>query len=180
MRKLFKSPPDHAMSNSRGYWNMYQPPPLDTVFKVDAIKYEIKTSTIPNYGYGLFAQDNTRALQFLMYYTGIKLDYDSWKIMCAKNPRVKVYSIVEDPNVDKDEDLFYFHGDVDMGNVAGYISSSIYCRNRENVEYELYPGIPPWRTFKHDLVDGKEYGHIGVRVIKDIGIGEELLCYYSF
>lgn len=180
MKNLFKSSDDHAMSNSRGYWNMYQLPPLDTIFTINGIKYEIKTSTIPNSGYGLFAQDNIKASQFLMYYTGIKLDYDSWKIMCTKTPRVRVYSMVEDPKVDKDEDLFYFYGDVNMGNVAGYINSSINCKNRENAEYELYPGIPPWRTFKQDLVDSKEYGHIGVRATKDINIGEELLCYYSF
>ena len=181
MRKVFKSPTaDYVMSDPRGYWNMLQPPAVDTVLTIGGMKYEIKTSTIPNAGYGLFAQDNIRAFQFLMYYTGIKLDYDSWKIMCAKNPRVKVYSMVEDPKVDKYEDLFYFYGDVNMGNVAGYINSSINCRNRENAEYELYPGIPPWRTFKQDLVDSKEYGHIGVRATKDINIGEELLCYYSF
>ena len=177
---MFKSPVNHAISNSRGYWNLYLPPPLNTVFNIDGLKYEIKNSTIPNSGYGLFAQDNIKASQFLMYYTGLKLDYDSWKLMCIKNPRVKVYSIVEDPNVDKDEDHYYFYGDVNMGNVAGYINSSIYCRDRENVEYELYPGIPPWKTFEHDLVDGKEYGHIGIRASKDIHIGEELLCYYSF
>ena len=181
MRKLFKSPiADHVMSESRGYWKMSRSPPLDTVFALDGIKYEIKTSTIPNSGYGLFVQDTIRASQFLMYYTGIKLDYDSWKIMCAKDPRVKMYSIVEDPFVDKDEDLFYFYGDTNMGNVAGYINSSIYCRHRENVEYELYPGIPPWKTFKQDQVDSREYGHIGIRATKDISIGEELLCYYSF
>ena len=84
MKNLFRSSDDHVMSNSRGYWNMYQPPPLDTIFTINRLKYEIKTSTIPNSGYGLFAQDNIRASQFLMYYTGIKLDYDSWKIMCAK------------------------------------------------------------------------------------------------
>ena len=117
---------------------MLQPPQLNTVFTIDGKKFEIKPSSIPNAGYGLFAQDNIGASQFLMYYTGIKLDYDSWKTMCAKNPRVKMYSIVEDPNVDMDEDLFYVYGDVKMGNVAGYINSSIYCRHRENVEYELY------------------------------------------
>ena len=159
---------------------MLRPPKLNTLFTIDGIKFEIKTSTIPNSGYGLFAQDNIRASQFLMYYTSIKLDYDSWKAMCAKNPRVKMYSMVEDPNVDKDEDLFYVYGDVNMGNVAGYINSSIYCRHRENVEYELYPGIPPWKTFKQDLVNSKEYGYVGIHATKDINIGEELLCYYSF
>ena len=44
MKNLFKSSDDHAMSNSRGYWNMYQPPPLDTIFTINGIKYEIKTS----------------------------------------------------------------------------------------------------------------------------------------
>ena len=39
-----------VMSNSRDYWNMFQLPPADTMFKVDEIKYEIKTSTIPNAG----------------------------------------------------------------------------------------------------------------------------------
>ena len=105
------------------------------------MKYEINTSTIPNAGYGLFAQDNIKASQFLMFYTGIKLDYDSWKSMCEKCPRVKVYSMVEDPNVKKKEDLFYFYGGVNMGNAARYINSSIYCRHRENVQYELYPRI---------------------------------------
>ena len=74
---------------------------MDTMFEVDGVKYMIKTSTIPNAGKGLFAQENIKANQFLMFYKGIKLDYDSWKTMCANNPRVKVYSMVEDPNVDK-------------------------------------------------------------------------------
>ena len=61
MKNLFRSFDDHVMSNSRGYWNMYQPPPLDTIFTINVIKYEIKTSTIPNSRYGLFEQDNIRA-----------------------------------------------------------------------------------------------------------------------
>ena len=80
---------------------MFQVPSMDIVFKVDRIKYEIKTSTILNARKGLFAQDNINASQFLIFYKGIKIDYDSWKTMCANNPRVKVYSMVEDPNVDK-------------------------------------------------------------------------------
>ena len=67
-----------------------------------------------------------------------------------------------------------------MGNIAGYINSSITCRQKENVEYELYPGIPPWKTFQQELVDGKEYGHIGIRAIKNNNIGDKLLYYYSF
>ncbi|MCO5590770.1 hypothetical protein L7F22_044745 [Adiantum nelumboides] len=179
--KLFKSPiVDRVEADSSDCWNMLQPPQLNTLFTIDGMKFEIKTSTIPNAGYGLFAHDNIRESQFLMYYIGIKLDYDSWKTMCAKNPRVKMYSIVEDPNVDKDEDLLYVYGDVNMGNVAGYINSSIYCRHRENVEYQLYPGISPWKTFKQDLVDSKEFGYIGIHATRNINIGEELLCYYNF
>ncbi|MCO5552457.1 hypothetical protein L7F22_005969 [Adiantum nelumboides] len=179
--KLFKSPiVDRVEADSRDCWNMLQPPQLYTLFTIDGMKFEIKTSTIPNAGYGLFAHDNIRESQFLMYYIGIKLDYDSWKTMCAKNPRVKMYSIVEDPNVDKDEDLLYVYGDVNMGNVAGYINSSIYCRHRENVEYQLYPGISPWKTFKKDLVDSKDFGYIGIHATRNINIGEELLCYYNF
>ena len=83
-----------------------------------------------------------------------------------------VYSMVEDPTVKKKKDLFYFYGDVNMGNVAGYINSSIYCRHRENVQYELYPRIPPWKIFKQALVDSKEYGYIGVHATKNINIGE--------
>ncbi|MCO5599579.1 hypothetical protein L7F22_053685 [Adiantum nelumboides] len=171
---------DRVEADSRDCWNMLQPPQLNTLFTIDGMKFEIKTSTIPNAGYGLFAHDNIRESQFLMYYIGIKLDYDSWKTMCAKNPSVKMYSIVEDPNVDKDEDLLYVYGDVNMGNVAGYINSSIYCRHRENVEYQLYPGISPWKTFKQDLVDSKEFGYIGIHATRNINIGEELLCYYNF
>lgn len=75
----------------------------------------------------------------------------------------------------KDKNLFYFHGDVNMGNVVGYINSSINCKNRENAEYGLldYPIIPPWRNFKHDLVGSKEYGHIAIHATKDINIREE-------
>ena len=144
MRKILKSPTtSHNVAESRGYWSISQPPPLDTIIAIDGIKYEIKTSTIPNSGYGLFAQDNISASQFLMFYTGIKLDHDSWKSMCVKSPRVNVYSMDEDPNVKNKENLFYFYKDVNMGNVAGYINSSIYCRHRENMQYELYPRIPP-------------------------------------
>ncbi|MCO5550976.1 hypothetical protein L7F22_004471 [Adiantum nelumboides] len=179
--KLFKSPiVDRVEADSRDCWNMLQPPQLNTLFTIDGMKFEIKTSTIPNAGYGLFAHDNIRESQFLMYYIGIKLDYDSWKTMCAKNPRVKMYSIVEEPNVDKDEDLLYVYGDVNMENVAGYINSSIYYRHRENVEYQLYPGISPWKTFKQVLVDSKEFGYIGIHATRNINIGEELLCYYNF
>ena len=70
--------------------------------------------------------------------------------------------MVEDPTISKNEDLFYFYGDVNMGNVAGYINSSIHCMHRENVEYEFYPGIPPWKNFEDGLIDNKEYGYIGV------------------
>ena len=115
-----------------------------------------------------------------MFYKGINLDYDSWKTMCAKFPRVKVYSMVEDPNVNDKEDIFYFYGDVNMRNVVEYINSSIYSRHRENMQYYIYPKIPHWKTFKKVLVDSKEYGYIGVFVVKDINIGEELLCYYNF
>ena len=67
-----------------------------------------------------------------------------------------------------------------MGNIAGYINSYITCRQKENVEYELYPGIPPWKTFQQELVDGKEYGHIGFLATKDMNIEKELLCSYTF
>ena len=103
-----------------------------------------------------------------MYYTGIKLDYDSWKIMCAKNPRVKVYSMVEDPTIQRNKDLFYFYGDINVGNIAQYINNSIYCRHKENVKYQLYPTTPPC---KQDIVDSKEYGYIGIYAIKGIRIG---------
>ena len=139
---------DEVKVDSSSYSNSSQVPSMDTMFEVDGVKYMIKTSTIPNVGKGLFAQENIKANQFLMFYKVIKLDYNSWKTMCANNPRVKVYSMVEDPNVDKQEDLFYIYGDVTMGNIAGYINSSITCRQKENVEYELYPGIPPWKTFQ--------------------------------
>ena len=78
MRKILKSPAtSHNVAESRGYWSISQPPPLDTIIAIDGIKYEIKTSTIPNSGYGLFAQDNIRTSQFFMFYVGIMFDYDS-------------------------------------------------------------------------------------------------------
>ena len=58
----------------------------------------------------------------------------------------------------KDDDLYYFYGEVNMGNVARYINSSIYYRGKENKEYELYPRGPTLEAFEHDLAHGKEYG----------------------
>ena len=92
----------------------------------------------------------------------------------------KSEGVINDPNVKKKEDVFYFYGDINMANVVGCINSSIYCRHRENVQYELYPGIPPQKTFNQVLVDSREYGYIGIHATKDINIGEELLCYYIF
>ena len=43
--------------------------------------------------------------------------------------------MVEDPNVNKQEDVFYIYGDVTMGNIASYINSYITCRQKENVDY---------------------------------------------
>lgn len=165
---------------SKDFWNMNQLPPLEAIFSVDGVKYSIKTSTIPNAGFGLFAQENIKSSQFLLYYFGVKLDHHSWKEMCSKNPRVKMYSIVEDPTIENLDDLFYIYGDVNMGNVAGYINSSISCKDSENVEYVFYPEVPPWNISKRSIVNHIEIGYIGICALKDINVGEELLCYYEF
>ena len=69
MRKILKSPTtSHNVAESRGYWSISQPPPLDTIIAIDGIKYEIKTSTIPKIGNNLFTQENVKAPQFLMLY----------------------------------------------------------------------------------------------------------------
>lgn len=76
-------------------------------------------------GWGLFTLQNLEAEEELIPFTGPCYTTNQYKKMQGYFPRVKCYAL----NAEK---TFYIDGDVEKGNVAGYINSSI--DRREEIE----------------------------------------------
>jgi hypothetical protein len=71
------------------------------------------------------------------------------------------------------EKTFYIDGDVEKGNVVGYISSFIDRREEiENVIWKYHDvDIRPWNK--------QEWGYVMTRSIRPIKAGEYLFAYYE-
>jgi hypothetical protein len=129
-------------------------------------QWEIRISTFPYMGWGLFTLQNLEAEEELIPFTGPCYTTNQYKKMQGYFPRIKCYAL----NAEK---TFYIDGDVEKGNVAGYINSSIDRREEiENVIWEYHDVDPrPWNK--------KEWGYVMTRSTRPIKAGEELFAYYK-
>lgn len=155
------------------------PIPIDAFFDINGVAFKVQASTIQGAGLGLFVHTPLTKGVTILHYGGDKYYYHDWKKLCSKYPRASKYSMVEDPKVDCIDDWVYIVGDVEDGNVAGYINSSHGMVLRPNVCYALAPSLPPWHS-KDTNINSNEYGHICVETISDIDIGDELFVDYEF
>jgi hypothetical protein len=97
--------------------------------------------------------------------TGSYYTVNQYNKMQGFFPRVKCYAL-------KAEKEFYIVGDVEKGNVAGYINSSANIGEEiENVLWEYHDVDPrPWNK--------KEWGYVMTRSMKPIKAREELFAHY--
>ena len=80
------------------------------------------------------------------------------------DPRIKRYTLQEEEDT-------YIDRDVEKGNVAGYINSSVgQGEALENVEWIFEPTASPWSA--------KQIGYTMTRTLRDIMPGEEIYASY--
>ena len=111
-------------------------------------------------GRGLFLVDGAKKNEDLIPYTLPHLIKAEYK----KISRTKRYTLQEEEDT-------YINGDVEKGNVAGYINSS-FGQNKalENIEWIFEPSASPWNA--------KQVGYIMTRTLRDILPGEEIYASY--
>ena len=114
-------------------------------------------------GWGLFTVQPARAGEELLPFVGRIFTQAEFKTMQALDPRFIRYVLKAKRNM-------YVDGDVEYGNVAGYINSSIGRRDICNVIWEYSDGRRPWNT--------KERGYTMTIARRDICAGEELVTFY--
>ena len=152
------------MGRDYGQWPNL-PIPRITPFTWWNRRWEIRVSTFPYMGWGLFTLQNLGPEEELIPFTGPYYTVNQYNKMRGFFPRVKCYAL----NAEKE---IYIDGDVEKGNVAGYINSSANRREEiENVLWEYHDVDPrPWNK--------KEWGYVMTRSMKPIKAGEELFAYY--
>ena len=162
--KAIKQLVSFDMGRDYGQWPNL-PIPRMTPFTWWNRQWEIRVSTFPYMGWGLFTLQNLGPAEELIPFTRPYYTVNQYHKMQGFFPRVKCYAL-------KAENEFYIDGDVEKGNVAGYINSSVNRREEiENVLWEYHDVDPrPWNK--------KEWGYVMTRSTKPIKAGEELFAYY--
>lgn len=153
------------------------PIPIEKQLKIEEHIYEVKQSTIPNAGYGLFLHSRVMPGTYLFPYNGPRYKYKTWSKLCTYLPRMKMYTIYEDPKVEPKKDRMMIVGDVNYGNIAGYINSSKKFNDKTNACWEYDPSLPPWKS-KASSVD--DYGYIATVCTVDMYPGDELFIEYDY
>lgn len=153
----------HRPSNVyHGQWGP-GPIPRLTEFKYWNRVWEVKVSNYPFMGWGLYAVEPARAGDELLPFVGRIYSKAEFTKMETLDPRFIRYVL-------KAKRDMYVDGDVEYGNVAGYINSSIGRRDICNVLWEYVAGRRPWNT--------KERGYTMTIARRDICAGEELFTFY--
>ena len=114
-------------------------------------------------GWGLFALQPARAEDELLPFVGRTYSKAEFKTMQALSPQFIRYVLKAEANV-------YQDGDVEHGNVASFINSSIGRSHISNVFWEYLTFPRPWNT--------KEWGYTKTIAQRDISVGEALFTYY--
>ena len=126
--------------------------------------WEVKVSNFPFMGWGLFALQPTRARDELLPFVGRIYSEAEFTTMQALDPRFIRYVLKANRDV-------YVDGDVEYGNVAGYINSSKGCTDICNVFWEYSACRRPWNN--------KEWEYTMTIAKRDICAGEEFFTYYT-
>ena len=125
--------------------------------------WEVKVSSFPFMGWGLFALQPAKAGEELLLFTSRLFSKSEQKIISGINPRFIRYVLWAESNV-------YQDGDVMNGNVVGFINSFTGREYLCNVIWE-YSSLP--RLWKRN-----EWGHTMTIALTDIAVGEELFASY--
>lgn len=165
---------------SNGLWNNELPIPMDVAFEYYEKTYIVKKSGINDIaGEGLFVLENLHKDDILFPYGGPRYKLQHWKQLCAFYPRMKTYALVEnDMRGVPESEIRIIMGDVEEGNVAGYINSSIFNKALTNVKWEYVPFLKPWRS--QNSTNPRDYGFVATIATKDIEAGSELFTEYPF
>lgn len=156
------------------------PIPKNVVFHINGVAFEVRLSSLPGAGYGLFVHTTLESGVTILNYGGHKYRYQEWRKICKIFQRASKYSLLEDPNVEEEEDQTYIIGLVEEGNVSGYINSSHFMSVRPNVRYTFDPNLPPWHKGLSSHIRPEEYGHVCIETICQVEAGEELFADYDF
>ena len=87
--------------------------------------------------------------------------------------------MVEDYKLDA-KDRIYIEGDVQHGNVSSYINSCKYCKDKCNIQYDFFTGLPPWFKEGGASPNVAESTYIFGKIFCDIKEGSEILANYDF
>lgn len=125
--------------------------------------WEVKVSSFPFMGWGLFALQPAKAGDELLPFSGRLFTKSEVKIISGVNPRFIRYVLRAESDV-------YQDGDVMNGNVAGFINSSTGREYLCNVVWE-YSSLPrPWKR--------SEWGYTMTIALTNIAVGDELFASY--
>lgn len=125
--------------------------------------WQVKVSNYRFMGWGLFAMQSAKEGEELLPFVGPQYTAAEYKILSKAEPRMKSY-------VMRTESDLYIDGDVEKGNVAGYINSSVGRSEIGNVVWEYREMPKPWNT--------EEWGYVITIATRDIKAGEELYAQY--
>lgn len=114
-------------------------------------------------GFGLFTLNPIHKYEELIPFTGPRYIAKEYKALAKYYPRLCRYVLRED-------DDSWVDGDVENGNVAGYINSSAQREELQNVDWGFQPYPRPW--------DLKEWGYTMTRALCDIAAGSEIFAFY--
>lgn len=147
---------------------------MEESFKFNGHMYSVDESTLLGASRGLFARSKVTQGAVLFPYNGPKYRYDEWRDLCGQDDRMKIYALREGQcdTIDTNDDCRSY-GNVETGNVAGYINSSKHCKEKTNACWEYAPNLTPWIEDNHNVTID-DYGFVVTIAIKDINIGDEI------
>lgn len=123
-----------------------------------------KDILVPVDGVGVLHSPHINKGDDLLPFTGPHYNYSEYRRLNKYFPHLQRYALME-------LTIVYIDGDVEHGNVVGFIKSSWGRREEvENVYWEYIEYPCPW--------DSSEWGYVTTNALKDIKAGSELFCYY--
>jgi hypothetical protein len=139
------------------------PIPKLTPFVFWKREWQVKVSKYRFMGWGLFAMQPAKEGEELLPFVGAQYTSAEFKILSKAQSRMKSY-------VMRAESDLYIDGDVEKGNVAGFINSSAGRSEIGNVMWEYRMVPKPWNH--------EEWGYVISIATRDIVAGEELYAHY--
>lgn len=149
----------------KGEYGQWRPGPIPKLRKFIfwGRAWEVKVSQFPFMGWGLFALEAAKAGDELLPFVGPELDAQEFRIAHRTSPRFRRYALAAT------EEMFV-DGDVELGNVAGFINSSEGRSEIQNCQWDFVPLPAPWNPSHH--------GYVITVASRDIVPGDELFAEY--